>query len=338
MVRALGSFVSEADGRRFFSGDPTSPFLADAPISARYQRYIIDWLTGSDVGQGVTWHSRLALTPEGLVWLRAEGAVHPQRADARRAAARAGLSAPRRDLAVDPHRRRRVRRGALAYTVARTACRPRPGRGHRSRSPERGLAQVVPRSPAAPAIRYYTASNRSTNAGTPGHRRRRPEVRDSCGPGVTAPSAGARRTRLGHSLIAVSGSDVRAREPDRGPIPYPVQDQFDGPRRPAAGSRPAPSRPAAAARRGHLQCRLTDRVRDRAEPRRRRSAVMRVHRRSTTSSASSPPRLVCCSPGSTTHRRSARTSRRRCGGRKRSSRPLPVRKTSRPPSESRRGW
>ena len=67
MVRALGSFVSEPDGRRFFSGNPTSPFLADAPISARYQRYIIDWLTGSDVGQGVTWHSRLALTPEGLV-------------------------------------------------------------------------------------------------------------------------------------------------------------------------------------------------------------------------------------------------------------------------------
>ena len=66
MVRALGSFVSEGEGERFFSGDPASPFLADCPISARYQRYIIDWLTGSDVGQGVTWHSRLALTPEGL--------------------------------------------------------------------------------------------------------------------------------------------------------------------------------------------------------------------------------------------------------------------------------
>ena len=66
MVRALGSFVSEGEGERFFSGDPASPFLADAPISARYQQYIIDWLTGSDVGQGVTWHSRLALTPEGL--------------------------------------------------------------------------------------------------------------------------------------------------------------------------------------------------------------------------------------------------------------------------------
>src|SRR5206468_4458418 len=39
----------------------------DAPLSERYQRYIVDWLTGADVGQGVTWHSRLELTLEGLV-------------------------------------------------------------------------------------------------------------------------------------------------------------------------------------------------------------------------------------------------------------------------------
>jgi hypothetical protein len=66
VVRALGSFVSIADGREFFSGDPSRPFRADAPLSDRYQRYIVDWLTGGDVGQGVTWHSRLSLTAEGL--------------------------------------------------------------------------------------------------------------------------------------------------------------------------------------------------------------------------------------------------------------------------------
>src|SRR4051794_6713316 len=33
MVRALGTFVSEPDGGRFFSGDPSAPFLATAPIS-----------------------------------------------------------------------------------------------------------------------------------------------------------------------------------------------------------------------------------------------------------------------------------------------------------------
>jgi hypothetical protein len=65
-VRALGSFVSETGASGLFSGDPANPFRADAPISARYQRYIIEWLTGADVGQGVTWHSRLQLTPEGL--------------------------------------------------------------------------------------------------------------------------------------------------------------------------------------------------------------------------------------------------------------------------------
>jgi hypothetical protein len=66
VVRMLGSFVSLADPSAFFSGDPANPFRSDAPIGERYQRYIIDWLTGADVGQGVTWHSRLELTPEGL--------------------------------------------------------------------------------------------------------------------------------------------------------------------------------------------------------------------------------------------------------------------------------
>ncbi len=65
-VRALGSFVSVADGFDYFSGDPSAPFRPDAPISATYRRYIIDWLTGQDIGQGVAWHSSLPLTPESL--------------------------------------------------------------------------------------------------------------------------------------------------------------------------------------------------------------------------------------------------------------------------------
>ena len=65
-VRMLGSFVSLADRAAFFSGDPSNPFRSNAPISERYQRYIIDWLRGADVGQGVIWHSRLELSPEGL--------------------------------------------------------------------------------------------------------------------------------------------------------------------------------------------------------------------------------------------------------------------------------
>jgi hypothetical protein len=65
-ARALGSFASVTDPARFFSGDPHEPFRADAPISDRYREYITHWLTGGDIGQGVEWHSRFALTRETL--------------------------------------------------------------------------------------------------------------------------------------------------------------------------------------------------------------------------------------------------------------------------------
>ncbi len=65
-IRALGTFVSVPDPSRLFSGDPASPFRVGAPVSQTYQRYVIDWLIGADIGQGVTWHSRTSLTREGL--------------------------------------------------------------------------------------------------------------------------------------------------------------------------------------------------------------------------------------------------------------------------------
>jgi hypothetical protein len=65
-VKALGSLVSIADGRPFFSGDPDAPFRADAPLDRQYREYITTWLTGAGVGQGVTWHSTFMLTPETL--------------------------------------------------------------------------------------------------------------------------------------------------------------------------------------------------------------------------------------------------------------------------------
>jgi len=65
-ARALGSCVTLRDGAPFFSGDPAAPFRADAPLSRRYQEYLIDWITGQDIGQGVTWHSSFGLTPETL--------------------------------------------------------------------------------------------------------------------------------------------------------------------------------------------------------------------------------------------------------------------------------
>ena len=54
--------VQSVSGRdRWFSGDPERPFRDDAPLSAGYQRLIIDWLTGGDIGQGATWHSAMSL-------------------------------------------------------------------------------------------------------------------------------------------------------------------------------------------------------------------------------------------------------------------------------------
>jgi len=65
-VASLGTFVSVRETRRFFSTDPQAPFRAEAPLSRRYQEYLIDWITGSDIGQGVQWHSSFALDAEKL--------------------------------------------------------------------------------------------------------------------------------------------------------------------------------------------------------------------------------------------------------------------------------
>jgi hypothetical protein len=65
-VKALGSLVSLRESKRIFSGDATRPFRDDAPLSENYRRYIFDWITGGDIGQGVTWHSVFRLTQETL--------------------------------------------------------------------------------------------------------------------------------------------------------------------------------------------------------------------------------------------------------------------------------
>jgi hypothetical protein len=65
-LKALGSLVTVGRGSGFFSGDPLAPFSAMAPLSANYQRNIISWLTGADIGQGVCWHSAFELGPDRL--------------------------------------------------------------------------------------------------------------------------------------------------------------------------------------------------------------------------------------------------------------------------------
>src|SRR5262249_16852808 len=47
-------------------GSHEAPFRPSAPLSPRYRDYIIEWLTGGDIGQGVEWHSSVSLTPRTL--------------------------------------------------------------------------------------------------------------------------------------------------------------------------------------------------------------------------------------------------------------------------------
>lgn len=65
-LATLGTLVSARSAVRFFSEDPVNPFRHDAPLSEQYRQYIVDWLTGGDIGQGVTWHSSATLTPATL--------------------------------------------------------------------------------------------------------------------------------------------------------------------------------------------------------------------------------------------------------------------------------
>jgi len=68
----LGSLVGCTAEPEIFSGDPTSPFRPEAPVSPNYRRYVYDWLTGPGTGQGVTWHSRFVLDRESLPFFQAK--------------------------------------------------------------------------------------------------------------------------------------------------------------------------------------------------------------------------------------------------------------------------
>lgn len=69
---ALGPLAGVRDRAAFFSGDAARPFRADAPLSPRYQRYLVDWLTGPGTGQGTEWHSRFALDQATLPFFEAK--------------------------------------------------------------------------------------------------------------------------------------------------------------------------------------------------------------------------------------------------------------------------
>ena len=82
------TMVSIADGRQFFSGDPSSPFRAAAPLCATYRQVY------SRLADGTRHRTRRDMAflagadARGPGVVRAEGALHPQRAYARDSFAR----------------------------------------------------------------------------------------------------------------------------------------------------------------------------------------------------------------------------------------------------------
>jgi hypothetical protein len=65
-LAVVGSLRSVGDRALWFSDDPQAPFRHDAPLCHNFRRLITNWLTGSDIGQGVRWHSQLSLDQAGL--------------------------------------------------------------------------------------------------------------------------------------------------------------------------------------------------------------------------------------------------------------------------------
>jgi hypothetical protein len=65
-LKVLDSLVTVRDSAGLFSHDLERPFREGAPMSAGYRGYVLDWLRGNDIGQGVTWHSGFELDESTL--------------------------------------------------------------------------------------------------------------------------------------------------------------------------------------------------------------------------------------------------------------------------------
>lgn len=65
-IRALGSFTGQLGFDDVFSTDASTPFRDDAPLSANYREYLVDWLTGEGLPHG-KWHSVFEMGAANLV-------------------------------------------------------------------------------------------------------------------------------------------------------------------------------------------------------------------------------------------------------------------------------
>jgi glycosyltransferase involved in cell wall biosynthesis len=68
---ALGTLTGPFAGTDFFPEDGGDPFRADAPLSANYSRFLLDWLTGDGLPHG-KWHSVFRYSAENIAKFRAK--------------------------------------------------------------------------------------------------------------------------------------------------------------------------------------------------------------------------------------------------------------------------
>lgn len=71
-LKMLGNVVSVAREDSVFGPNPEEPFREEQFISRNYQNYVLDWLTGSEIGQGTSWHSKINLDDRSWPFFKAK--------------------------------------------------------------------------------------------------------------------------------------------------------------------------------------------------------------------------------------------------------------------------
>jgi hypothetical protein len=74
-IKLLGSLVSFSEQGADFGDGPEQPFRDETFISKNYQNYVLDWLTGAEIGQGTVWHSKIQLNAQSWPLFRSKAAA-----------------------------------------------------------------------------------------------------------------------------------------------------------------------------------------------------------------------------------------------------------------------
>ncbi len=71
-LKMLRTLVSARNPERLLGNGSDRPFSENSAVCERYREYVLSWLNGSEIGQGMAWHSRLELTEESWPLFRSK--------------------------------------------------------------------------------------------------------------------------------------------------------------------------------------------------------------------------------------------------------------------------